>query len=116
MLLFLEISNLRMDPLCCVNTNINNIGYCYSQNSLNIKNDFLNEAQSIYCIKDKNMNIDKFEIKNMIKGEKLPFLMFGPNQQPSCVVSHLASGTTISNRQLLSFKQNIVQNNDEKKV
>lgn len=104
-----------MDPLCCVNTDMNNTGYNYSQNNLNIQNNCSNEVDAL-SMKDKNMNCHKFEIENIIKGEKLPFLIFGPNQQPSCVVSHLASGTTISNRQLPSFKQNIYRNEDKQQV
>lgn len=118
MLPLLEISPLRMDHSSLVYDT--NVGSCepiggampgdYAQQNFN----HFKDQSSNSNIEFKSTGVDHATFSASLSdgicgggigAEKLPFLMFGPNQQPSCVVSHLASGNTISNRQLPGFSQ-----------
>uniref|UniRef100_A0A915D962 Mothers against decapentaplegic homolog n=1 Tax=Ditylenchus dipsaci TaxID=166011 RepID=A0A915D962_9BILA len=95
----IEMSSLKMDPL----------GNCKMISDMP---DYSSQTpqMSTFESSSSQMDVDReAELMNDVANDgsssKIPFLMFGHDQQPSYVVSHLASGSTISNKSLPNFHQ-----------
>lgn len=56
----------------------------------------------------QNVPVERKEANN-----SMPFLMYGPHQQPSYVVSHLSCGSTISSTALPGFVQQFQEQNQQ---
>ncbi|KAI1729393.1 MH2 domain-containing protein [Ditylenchus destructor] len=99
----IEMSSLRMDPLPS-SSGVDGAGK--SLPTMVVTQNY-SRMESIQQSNQMDVDKDPDTSSNTVQSPKAaPFLMFGQDQQPSYVVSHLASGSTISNpRSVPPFQQ-----------